>query len=421
MISSHQEVAQYLKKNDIVLYEKYKPFLDKPAALLEEIIRHYQWIFEIQDFSKLNLQDICNRNHLNLFIYVFEQKPELANDFINHFVQSFRNSFDYVERKWSADLIFNTIIHQCSNREFDLLAMYALVGATYDRFSHYLIRLHVDPSLNLRFKEVVQFFELIINQSFFDELKAEVDVKRQNSFYFKPSDTPITLPTQRVVASEEDDADRAYLDNDTREQLEMLKRAQANSEAEFSKWDKADKKAQKKLAKKAKKENPEEEKPEKKRFWLIKPSSAKKLARLESRHKHLPLTYDNIENTDDIVPKTDVDRQLVLKSLRSYAKRKGLNVSYRDLIEQESDGGMIGYTPAHRVHSQHEDVQHEVTNQLPSHQETAIDDISLQPNIDTPIEEFDSFMDNEETMENKSSSNKFAPRPDIKIIKIRRY
>ena len=473
MISNHQEVAQYLKKNDIVLYDKYKTFLDKPELLLEEVIRYYQWIFEIQDFSKLNLQDLCNRNHLNLFIYAFESKPELADGFINHFVQSFRNSFDYETRKWSADLIFNTFIHQCSEREFDLLAMYALVGATYDRFSRYLIRVHVDPSLNLAFKEVVQFFELIINQSFFDELKAEVDAKRQNSFYFKPSDTPINLPKQIAQgATSNPTTTNSHgsngIDEDTRRQLEALKKAQANSEAEFMKWDKAEQKA----LKKAEKENGGSE--AKRKLWLVKSSNAKKMAKLEAQNKKAQLPYDNLNSADDIVPKTDEDRELVLKSLRSYAKKQGLHVSYRDLIEQESDGGMIGYTldtPADVSFGSDSDAARQegmAANTMGTRSATAngtvgsygnneqhpttsggssnADDENmerlkkLQKNSDLPIDTiglqhrsgsdatgsrdaYANALDNNENSDDTTASgnNKFAPRPDIKIIKIRRY
>ncbi len=197
------------------------------------------------------------------------------------------------------------------------------------------------------------------------------------------------------------------------------------------------------------------------------------MAKLEAQNKKAQLPYDNLNSADDIVPKTDEDRELVLKSLRSYAKKQGLHVSYRDLIEQESDGGMIGYTletptdvsfgsdsdtarqagmPASAMgtrgatsngtvgsygnnepypttsdgSSNAADENMERLKKLQKNSDLPIDAIGLQHRSGNDAtgsrDAYGNALDNNENSDGATNrNNKFAPRPDIKIIKIRRY
>ncbi len=242
----NQQVKQYLKKNETNLYGEYKSSLNNSVALVNQVVRHYQWIFEIQDFTYLDLQDRANKNYLNLFMYGLEQSEELANDFINYFVFSFRNAYNVETKKWSLDLIFNTFIHQASYHEFDLIAMYALIGATYDRFPKFFPHLKINPKLSMGLEQVIDFFELIVNQDFYNELKAEILNKRKNSYYFKKPDIEVHFPEDRIMdpkvrypwwkVSKWFKAKKPVGMSPAR-QLELLKQAQSNAETEFEKWD----------------------------------------------------------------------------------------------------------------------------------------------------------------------------------------
>ena len=233
------QVKQYLKRNEKNLYHQYRTSLSNPVALVNQVVRHYQWIYEIQDYTYLDLQDRANKNYLNLFLYGLEASDELASDFINYFVFSFKNAFDVDTRTWNIDLIFNTFIHQCSYHEFDLIAMYALIGATFDRFTKFIIRMKINPKLSMTLKDIVNFFELIINQEFYNDLKKEVNNKRKNSFYFKTPDIDVVFPSDRVIEPWErkHKSFKTVRKTYNKKDLEMLKRAQANSEAQFEKWE----------------------------------------------------------------------------------------------------------------------------------------------------------------------------------------
>ncbi len=236
------QVKQYLKRNEKNLYREYRGSLSDPVALVNQLVRHYQWIYEIQDFRYLDLQDRANKNYLNLFLYGLERSDELASDFINYFVFSFRNAFDIDTRTWNIDLIFNTFIHQCSYHEFDLIAMYSLIGATFDRFTKFIIKMKIEPKLNMTLKDVVAFFELIINQKFYEELKTEIYNKRKNSYYFKAPDIQVYFPKDRVIEPWEHKRARnktTVRKTFNKKELEMLKNAQANAELEFEKWENA--------------------------------------------------------------------------------------------------------------------------------------------------------------------------------------
>ncbi len=218
------QVIKYLKKNDRNLYNQFKDCIANPVVLVNRLVRHYQWIFEIRDLSSLDLQDRFNKNYLNLFLYAMESDNELANNFINYFAFSCRNCFDFNSRTWNIDLIFNTLIHQCSTNEFDLVAMYVLMASTFDRFIKFFYVFEPNDKLTLNADEVFELFLLIVNQTFYDDLKHEILIKRRNSFYHKQRDFEIRLPLKG------DDLIK-------KQKVESLKLAKERSEQEFIKWD----------------------------------------------------------------------------------------------------------------------------------------------------------------------------------------
>lgn len=219
-----REITKYLKRNDKNLYNEYKDCITTPIMLVNRLVRHYQWIFEIKDFSHLDLQDRLNKNYLNLFLYGMENDEELASNFVNYLVFSLRNAFDFEKRIWNLDLIFNIFIHHASEHEFNLFAMYVLLASTYDRSIKFVLNLQINNKLQMELKEVLDLFELIIDQNFYDELKHEITLKRKHSFYHKEPAIDIKLPptTEQLAKMKE---------------LAILKKAQAIAEKEFKQWD----------------------------------------------------------------------------------------------------------------------------------------------------------------------------------------
>lgn len=223
-MAEFNQIVKYLKRNDRNLYNQYKDCITNPIVLVNRLVRYYQWFFEIRDFTRLDLQDRQNKNYLNLFLYAMENDAELVNNFINYFTFSLRNAFDYNKRTWNIDLIFNILIHQSSNNEFDLVAMYILMAATFDRFIKFFQNFECKEKLMMSPDEVFELFLLIVNQEFYNDLKHEIINKRKNSFYHKKPDIEIKLPLK------ENDLIKL-------KKVEALKKAQTISENEFKKWD----------------------------------------------------------------------------------------------------------------------------------------------------------------------------------------
>ena len=217
-------VIKYLKKNDRNLYNQFKDCIANPVVLVNKLVRHYQWIFEIRDISILDLQDRYNKNYLNLFLYAMECDNELANNFINYFAFCFRNCFDFNSRSWNIDLIFNTFIHKSTSNEFDLVAMYVLIASTFDRFIKFFNVFEPKEKLMLSADEVFELFMLIVDQQFYDDLKNEIVIKRRNSFYHKQPDFEIRLPLRG---------------NDLikKQKVNLFSRTKDRVEQEFEKWD----------------------------------------------------------------------------------------------------------------------------------------------------------------------------------------
>lgn len=222
-MAEYRDIVKYLKRNDKNLYNEYKDTLSSPVLLVNKLVRHYQWYFEIRDFSKLDLQDRRNKNYLNLFMYALETDHELANNFINFFTFSLKNAFDIDERTWNIDLIFNSLIHQSTKHEFYLVGMYVLIAATFDRFIKFFDFFEPKEKLGLNPDEVFELFLLIVNQSFYEELKTEIARKRLKSFYHK-SDVQIDFRTH-------EEKEKMH------ERLEKFKLAQKIAEVEFDNWD----------------------------------------------------------------------------------------------------------------------------------------------------------------------------------------
>ena len=133
----------------------------------------------------MNLQDRYNKNYLNLFIYALESSEELMDEFFNYFTNCFRIAYNNEIKEWNLDLIFNLLIHRSRDSEFDLISMYILIGSTYNRIRDYIKNTKVNEKIGFDGEVMLQLFDNIVDQEFYDEVKVEILNKRSNSFYHK--------------------------------------------------------------------------------------------------------------------------------------------------------------------------------------------------------------------------------------------
>lgn len=172
------EIKKYLKKEDPALYSTFGKLLYEPVLLANQLIRHYQWIYLRGDIDNLLLDDRFNKNYLNLFIYALESSKEFADKFISYFVYSLQLAFNNKTKKWDMQIISDILINRKRAYKFDLIAMYALMASTYDRIIDIVEEVEPNVILKTSKKDILDLFNKIIDQNFYENLKREIKHNR---------------------------------------------------------------------------------------------------------------------------------------------------------------------------------------------------------------------------------------------------
>lgn len=174
-----KELIKYLKKNDPALWRTIGKNINNPTVLVNELIRHYQWIFQMGDIDGLDLGDRINKNYKALFVFALENNIEFRDEFFNYILFVFKIAFDYNTKTWDKEVIQNILINNKRLFWFDYASMYTLIASSYDQIRPIIMNeFIVGPENDINKKYLVKLFDAIVNQKFFDKIKEQIKSER---------------------------------------------------------------------------------------------------------------------------------------------------------------------------------------------------------------------------------------------------
>lgn len=167
-----------LKEVDIVAYKTMAKKMKNPLELVNELIRHYQWILKHGDLDKLNLQDNNNRIYQDLFIYAMTSSKDFSDEFYNYFINCVKIAYNKKTRRWNFRLVNEIIVNSKRLYHFDVAAMYILIATTLGELQEYINNININKIIHITHTHVIELFEGIVSQRFYNELKKKIINKR---------------------------------------------------------------------------------------------------------------------------------------------------------------------------------------------------------------------------------------------------
>ncbi len=177
-----KEFVKFIKKNDPVVWKTIGKNINNPTVLTNELIRHYQWIFQMGDIDNLDLGDRLNKYYKELFVHSLKNNPEFRDEFLNYILFVLRTAYNENSKNWDRDIIMNIFVNNKRLFWFDFAAMYALIASSYSEIRPIIENeFVVDPEIGVEKQGLLRLFDGISNQKFFDELKRLIKKERLNT------------------------------------------------------------------------------------------------------------------------------------------------------------------------------------------------------------------------------------------------
>lgn len=182
MNKENKPLYDYFKENDPAFWETIGKDFESPVIFLNEIIRHYQWIYYQGDLDELDLGSHINKYYKEAFIEVLARNPSIRDQFFNFLLNSFKIAYDYEKNAWYRKIVINILINNKNKYMYDYLAMYALIASSYNVLRWMLVHdYNCDEKIGIPKEEFIKLFDGISNQEFYNELKNIVKNQRNNS------------------------------------------------------------------------------------------------------------------------------------------------------------------------------------------------------------------------------------------------
>ncbi len=177
-----KEFAKFIKKNDPTVWKTIGKNINNPTVLTNEIIRHYQWIFQMGDIDNLDLGDRLNKYYKGLFVHSLKNDPLFRDEFFNYILFVFKVAFNENSKTWDRDIITNIFVNNRRLFWFDFAAMYTLIASSYSEIRPIIENeYNCDPEIGIEKKQLIKLFDGISNQKFFNELKQLIKKERLNT------------------------------------------------------------------------------------------------------------------------------------------------------------------------------------------------------------------------------------------------
>ncbi len=177
-----KEFAKFIKKNDPVVWKTVGKNINNPTVLVNELIRHYQWIFQMGDIDNLDLGDRLNKYYKELFVHSLKSDSTFRDEFLNYMLFTLKIGFNDSTKSWDKDIIVNIFVNNKRLFWFDFSAMYVLIASSYSEIRPIIENeFNVDPEIGLDKQNLLKLFDGISNQKFFNELKQLIKKERLNT------------------------------------------------------------------------------------------------------------------------------------------------------------------------------------------------------------------------------------------------
>ncbi len=177
-----KEFAKFIKKNDPTVWKTVGKNINNPTVLTNELIRHYQWIFQMGDIDNLDLGDRLNKYYKELFVHSLKNDPSFRDEFFNYVLFVLRPAFVESSKNWDRDILLNIFVNNKRLFWFDFAAMYALIASIYSEIRPIIQNeFIVDTEIGIDKQYFLKLFDGIANQKFYNELKQLIKKERLNT------------------------------------------------------------------------------------------------------------------------------------------------------------------------------------------------------------------------------------------------
>ena len=168
-----------LKDCDYITYKLMKNDMKDPLLLVNNVIRHYQWILLHGDLSNFNLQHPDIKIYQDLFIFGLTSSKEFADEIYNYFIYTVSLAYNNKNKRWNSSLLKELIVNSKRLYHFDVAAMYILIVTTIEEMQNYINNININEKINIPHGKVIELIEKISTQKFYDEIKKMILGKRE--------------------------------------------------------------------------------------------------------------------------------------------------------------------------------------------------------------------------------------------------